>query len=109
MLRQTGKLKISKAGHQKIGLISKRRTQMNKHSGGTASGLTSMYAFTDKAGLELGNPDSAFQKKEDNSYFDPKSGFAAVLANKSKNVMLMKIENRLRYSLWMCSSQASHK
>jgi hypothetical protein len=83
MLRQTGKLKINKAGH-KIGLIGKRGAQMN-HSGGTASGLTSIYAFTDKAGLELRNPDSAFQKREDDSYFDPKSGFATVLANKYKN------------------------
>lgn len=85
MLGQTGKLKIKKADHQKIGLSAKRRAQMNKHSGGTASGLTSMYAFTDKAGLELANPDSTFQKRQENSYFDPKSGFATVLANKYKN------------------------
>jgi hypothetical protein len=79
MLGQTGKLKIQKASHQKIGLSAKRRAQMNKHSGGA-----SMYAFTDKAGIELGNPDSTFERREDSSYFDPKSGFATVLANKYK-------------------------
>jgi hypothetical protein len=31
-----------------------------------------MYAFTDKVGLELRNPDFAFKKREYNSYFDPK-------------------------------------
>ena len=83
MLGNTGKLRV-KVAAQAIGISAKKRRQMTAHSGGTESGVTSAFAFSQAQALELENPDSQLFSKPTSSYFAPTSGFATVLAEKLK-------------------------
>ena len=83
MLGVTGKLRI-KAAAQPIGISAKKRRKMNAHNGGTESGLTSAFAFSQTQDLQLENPEKDVFAKPNSSYFAPTSGFATVLAEKMK-------------------------
>ena len=81
MLGHTGKLRL-KVAAQPIGISGKKKRQMNLHSSGTESGLTSAYAFSQSQELKLENPESQLFAKPAASYFAPTSGFATVLEEK---------------------------
>jgi U4/U6 small nuclear ribonucleoprotein PRP31 len=83
MLGNTGKLRV-KIAARPIGISAKKKRQMTAHSGGTESGLTSAFAFSQSQELKLENPESQLFSKPVSSYFAPTSGFATVLAEKLK-------------------------
>jgi U4/U6 small nuclear ribonucleoprotein PRP31 len=79
MLHKTGQLKIKKAKHQKFKLSAQRRQQLSR--GEAPLGMQSVFAFNQPNGLQLDYPEATFQGQQ-SKYFDNKSGFETVLADK---------------------------